>query len=82
MNLMMQRTLNHRLLILVPGIALLAAPASAQQKIDMRRAATPEMSMRLSGAFGSPAFTSGGTMLDGASVQLSRHVDPHAESDV
>jgi hypothetical protein len=53
MNLMMQRTVNHRLLILVSGIALLAAPATAQQKIDMRRAATPEMSMRLSGAFGS-----------------------------
>ena len=50
---MMQRTVSHRLLILVSGIALLAAPAAAQQKIDMRRAATPEMSMRLSSAFGS-----------------------------
>lgn len=53
----MTHTMKRRMTRLVPllltGTALTAAPADAQQKIELRRAASPEMSARISGAFGS-----------------------------
>lgn len=47
------RRMTRNLTGLISGLALTATAAGAQQKIELRRAASPEMSARISGAFGS-----------------------------
>lgn len=49
----MTHAIKYRLLIQALALCLAVAPAAAQQKIDIRRAASPEMSMRLGGTFAS-----------------------------
>jgi hypothetical protein len=49
----MTQALSRWLILQSLGIAVLAAPLGAQQKIEIRRAASPELSMRLSGSFAS-----------------------------
>ena len=49
----MTRRMTRNLTGLITGLALSATAAGAQQKIELRRAASPEMSARISGAFGS-----------------------------
>lgn len=49
----MTRRMTRNLARLIAGTALTATAAGAQQKIELRRAASPEMSARISGAFGS-----------------------------
>jgi len=53
MTITMTQALSRRLILQSVAIAAIAAPLGAQQTIEIRRAASPELSMRLSGSFAS-----------------------------